>query len=212
MLVYGSKFWYDNDKFFTQVNNPTEEQLRKHIEQWKKNNIIAKDARVFWLETCGASTSANCLAATGYNIDVKTPTGYILQSDEVIADYHNDPRNYSKLKNATGVDPTVQPGNRVAAYYVVSAKDLFNAKAVHSTKFTRLDLIEYLKLGCALQVCINPPGHYVAIVGYDVEKNEFIYNDSWPTRKPEWNGNGFNRRFTKEEEATIVQEMVIYYP
>lgn len=199
-MIVGARFWNDRDRYYSQVNNPTEEELRK----------LGFSA---WLQSCGSSAGATCAAAVGYFLEIRCPGGYLLPADEAITDYLNDPGNYAKLRReASWIDPGVQPGNRHAAYYPIAAREIFGARAVHWVQATPQRIVDQVRRTRAVQGCISPPGHYLAIVAYDPATEELIYHDPWPSRKASWYGDGFCRRFTELELETIVSEAVIWCP
>jgi hypothetical protein len=53
------------------------------------------------------------------------------------------------------------------------------------------------------------PGHCIAAVAYDDEKQEIVYNDPWPGRFPD--GNGFNRGMGRAELKSHVKPFMIAY-
>ena len=185
---------------YVQTNNPTEEQLRKH-------------GVGSWLETCGSTAAVNCLAALGWDLTIVCPGPYQPQPEEVLADWMNDPRNYGELREARpDWNPEAAPGNRVADYYPRAVAAVFAARAEYVPLADRERLVEHLVAGRALQLCLMPPGHYVAAVAYDQDTQEIVYHDSWPGRVKEWNGDGFARRMTRTEEAAIQPYVVVYSP
>jgi len=199
-MIFGARYWSDRWRYHSQVNNPTEEELRK-----------LGYAR--WLQSCGSSSAAMGAAVVGYDVEIRCPGGYILPADEAITDYLNDPTNYPKFRVAAPwVDPVKEPGNRHAAYYPLAAREVLGARALHWTTVTPAKIVEQLRRGRAVQGCIVPPGHYLLIVAYDPATEELIYHDPWPTRRPAWAGDGFCRRFTELELETIVSEAVIWCP
>ena len=199
-MIVGARYWDDRERYYSQVNNPTEEQLRKH-------------GTGSWLETCGATAAVTCLAALGYNLEVICPGAYRPQPEEVLADYLNDPRVYGELlKVRPDWDPKAAPGNRVANYYPYAVMAVFRAQAEYIPAINREGVIGHLLRCHAVQVCLKPPGHYVAAVAYDKATEEIIYHDPWPGRKPSWGGDGFGRRMTKTEEAAIQRYVVAYLP
>jgi hypothetical protein len=70
-------------------------------------------------------------------------------------------------------------------------------------------IASYLANGNAVQLCLINPGHYIAAVAYDDEKQEIIFNDPWPGRFADQNG--FNRRMGRAEVAANVKTFFIVY-
>jgi hypothetical protein len=197
-MIDGAKYWNDRTCYHVQTNNPTEEQLRK-----------AKLAS--FLETCGGSAAANCCCAIRGNIEIKCPGGFILQNDEVAADYLNDKRNYDKFR---GIRPDLNPekiqGNRVPQYYPVMAREVFKVRAEYFDRLFLPAIAKYLASGAAIQICLQKPGHYLAVVARDAVTDELIYHDSWPARV---GGDGFCKRMGRPEFLQNTKPFcVVYWP
>lgn len=194
--MVGAKYWNNRNHYYIQANNPTEQILKKRLDGG-------------WLESCGPTAAVNCIAALGYPVTITTPGLYEPQPEEVVMDFFNDPRNYSKLRAIRDLDPEVWLGNQVPQYYPYMANMVFGASAKFeffgSDGFDRM--ASYLFEGKSIQLCFEDPGHYIAVVAYDGEI--MIYNDSWPGRLAD--GNGFNRELTKEEFINIKNFAVIYW-
>lgn len=199
-MVIGLKKWNDKNTYYTQINNPTEEILRK------KN-------KTGYLETCGPTAAVNVLAARGDNILIKCPGDYIPQPEEVLTDFFNDPANYKDLEKArAGMDPGKWLGNEVPQYYTVAIPKVFNVDCKFVWAPSWEDIAEYLSKNIGIILCLKTPGHYIGGVGYDDFTKELIYNDPWPGNKwPErYAGkSGFNRRITQEEFNKNTKEFCI---
>ena len=194
-MIYGAKYWNNLLHYYCQVNNPTEEILRK------------TGARGF-LETCGSTAAVNCLAVHGYKLAIKCPGLYHPQPEEVLNDWFNDPRNYPALQQVRmDIKPEDLPGNRVPQYYPVAIEDVFNVECQFRWFSTHHDLFDLFKKGCSIQLCLKSPSHYVAAVAYDDETSEIIINDPWPGRFPD--GKGFNKRISDMENLT---NFAVVYP
>jgi hypothetical protein len=125
-------------------------------------------------------------------------------------DYFNDPRNYDLLKRVRpDTPPDVWHGNEVPQFYPAAARAVFGIKAefLWSNHFDKI--ASFLVQGNAVQLCLVNPGHYIAAVAYDEDREEIIYNDPWPGRFPD--GNGFNRRMGRAECAANVKPFLIVY-
>ena len=199
-MILGAAKWADRDTWFSQVNNALETELRKL-------------GVVHWLQSCGASAAATCAAAVGYDVTITAPGGWIMQADQIINDYLNDPGNYIKMQAvAPELDPSLDPGNRHAPYYPLAAREVLGAQAIYLYPFHAQTMADHLRRGRAIQVCINPPGHYLAVVAWDAATGEYIYNDPWPGRPRVPAADGFNTRMTTAEYNSIVAEAVLWCP
>jgi hypothetical protein len=197
-VIAGAKYWNHRERFHIQTNNATEEQLRKH-------------GVGSWLETCGATAAVNCLAALGWDLTIRCPGPYEPQPEEVLADFLNDPASYPELRKARpDWNPEAAPGNRVADYYPRAVAAVFGARADYIPRVAYSTIVDLICAGHALQLCLMPPGHYIAAVAYDKATAEIIFHDSWPGRRKEWNGDGFARRMIGDEEAAIQPYVVVY--
>ncbi|MFA5335689.1 MAG: hypothetical protein WC324_02090 [Candidatus Omnitrophota bacterium] len=195
-VIVGAKYWNDRSRYYVQTNNPTEEMLRK------------EDGKGF-LESCGGSSSANCIASLGFDVEIKCPGGFVLQADEVAVDFFNDPRNYEKLRRLRpGIDPSAIQGNRIPQYYPLMAKEVFGVKAEYFESLTWNKLEQWLALGSAVQICLKEPGHFLAVVAKDLVTDEIVFHDSWPARV---GGDGFSKRMGKSEFDTNVKNFCIVY-
>ena len=179
-MIVGAKFWNDRDRYYAQTNNPSEELLRK-------------TGAVGWLETCGPTAAIMCLATLGYELTVTCPGVYRPQPEEVLSDFLNDPRNYPELaKERKDITPDKLPGNRVPQYYPLAVSRVFDAKAFFTWLTDPVQLAKWLTEGRAVQICLEKPGHYLAAVAFDDERDEIVFNDPWPDQYKD--KNGFNRR------------------
>jgi hypothetical protein len=192
--MIGAPFYNDRNRFYVQTNNPTDIYLRK---------VGGRE----WLETCGPTAAVNCLASLGHDLTCSTPGGYQPQPEEILHDWMNDPRKEDVRESIRkGVGEI--PGNRVPQFYPRAVFDVFGARGeflfTHSWDF----IIEKMYEKKAVQVCLVSPGHYLAIVAYDPEMNDLIYNDSWPGRT---GTDGFNLRMSKNMYLNNVKKFAIVY-
>jgi hypothetical protein len=196
-MIKGVKLWYDRNRYYTQTNNPTEEVLRKRSDG-------------LWLVSCGPTAAVGCLAAMGFDVECSCPGSYRPQSEEVLMDFFNDPRNYPALK---AVRPDTPPdqwhGNEVPQFYPPAVEAVFRVKAVFEFGADFGQTAAYLREGRAVQLCLVKPGHYIAAVAFDEETREIIFNDPWPGRFQD--GNGFNRRLGDAEYKVNVKPFRIVY-
>lgn len=195
-MIHGPRAWNDRERYYTQVNNPTEEQLRKAGVSG-------------WLETCGPTAAVNCIAALGADLTITCPGRYRPQPEEVLSDYLNDPRNYGVLRAARpDVDPSEIQGNRVPQDYPVAVREVFGVRATYLESLGWPGVMGHLVARRSVQVCLIKPGHYLAVVAYDETTDEMIYHDSWPARV---GGDGFCRRITRDAYESNVRPYVIVY-
>jgi hypothetical protein len=196
-MIRGTTLWNNRDCYYVQTNNPTEEYLRKN----GKGN---------WLVSCGASAGVTCIASMGNEVTVTCPGAYRPQSDEVLMDYFNDPRNYEILKKIREeTPPDSWNGNEVPQFYPAAVSAVFGVKAefLWGNDFGRI--VSFLQAARAVQLCLVKPGHYIAAVAYDDERREIVFNDPWPGRFSD--GNGFNRRLGEAEcKANVKSFMIVY--
>ncbi|GHU01814.1 hypothetical protein FACS1894147_02380 [Spirochaetia bacterium] len=196
-MIKGVRFWNDKDCYYTQTNNPTEEILRKRSDGG-------------WLVSCGPSAAVTCIAAMGFNVFCGCPGEYVPQSEEVLMDFFNDPRNYAVLKAARpDTPPDVWHGNEVPQFYPVAIRAVFGVSASFVWGNSFDTIVAHLQAGRAVQLCLVKPGHYIAAVAYDDETKEIIINDPWPGRFTD--GNGFNRRMTQGEIKSNTKPFLIVY-
>jgi len=195
-MIKGVKFWSYRDCYFVQTNNPTEEILRKSSDG-------------VWLVSCGPSAAVTCIAAMGFDVEVKTPGGYKPQSEEVLMDFFNDPRNYPALQKVRPeTPPDVWHGNEVPQFYPVAVTAVFGVKARFERGAVFETVASELQNGKAVQLCLKKPGHYIAAVAYDDVADEVIFNDPWPRRFKD--GNGFNRRLSKADFSNVKPFRIVY--
>lgn len=195
-MIKGVKFWNARDCYFVQTNNPTEEILRKRSDG-------------VWLVSCGPSVAITCIAAMGFDVEVKTPGDYKPQSEEVLMDFFNDPRNYPALQKVRPeTPPDMWHGNEIPQFYPVAVQSVFGVKARFEWTAPFEKVIAELQAGKAVQLCLKKPGHYIAAVAYDDERDEIIFNDPWPGRFKD--GNGFNRRLKRVDFSNVKPFRIVY--
>jgi len=146
----------------------------------------------------------------GINTAIRCPGAYEPQSEEVLMDYFNDPRNYEALRRARpDTPPEKWHGNEVPQFYSVAVPAVFGVKAEFFFGNDFNLIAKLLQTGRAVQLCLITPGHYIAAVAYDSGKREIIYNDPWPDRFKD--KNGFNRRMNELEYKGNVKPFFIVY-
>jgi hypothetical protein len=162
-----------------------------------------------WLQSCGPTAAVNCLAVLGYSLQVECPGTYHPQPEEVLMDYFNDPRNSEKLKQIRDLDYTHLPMNEVPQLYPQAVMDVFCAHGEFTWIGTFAGVAGAVDEGKTVQVSLDDPGHYIAIIAYDEQTDELIINDPWPSRFHD--GNGFNRRFSRNSFNRNVKPYAIIY-
>jgi len=196
-MIRGVKHWDSRDHYYVQTNNPTEEVLRK-----RKNGN--------WLVSCGPTAAVSCLAAMGCDVAIRCPGEYQPQSEEVLMDYFNDPRNYDTLRKIRPeTPPDTYHGNEVPQFYAAAVPAVFGVKAEFLWGADFLKIAAFLEAGRAVQVCLVQPGHFIAVVACDRETRELIYNDPWPERFA--NKDGFNRAMSESElKLNVLPYLIVY--
>lgn len=198
-MVKGARFWNTVDAYYSQENNPTEAYNKK-----RQQNRTA-----YWMETCGPTSAVNCISAMGFKVTIDCPGDYEPQPEEVLMDFMNDPRNDTAFKKIRdmGKDRYI-PENQVPQYYPMSVRMVFNVLASFkwgaSFEVIRDDVIR----GHAIQVCMKNPGHYIAIVAYDSDKDELIYHDSWSSK---YSDGGRSHRLCHSDVVNNLQPYRIVY-
>jgi cell division protein YceG involved in septum cleavage len=100
-------------------------------------------------------------------------------------------------------------GNEVPQFYPIAVHAVFGVHGAFQFGHDFGSVAENLRAGKAVQLCLIRPGHYIAAVAYDEERQEIISNDPWPERFPD--KNGFNRRLTEGEYRSNVKPYLIVY-
>lgn len=223
-MIRGAKYWNDRTFYFTQENNPDEvlEHMRDE-EEVAHVTALLEGARVprgilervrkimsDYLESCGPTAAVNCLAALGYDLDIRCPGFFRPQPEAVLMDWFHDIRNFDAMRGArNNLEPGKIPGNRVPQYYPEAVFHVFSANAEFQFVRDWNQVKHFLFSGGAVQLTLKNPGHYIACVAYDDSEDELIYHDSWPSRFGD--GNGFCRRLEYEEYMDNVQPWAIFY-
>ncbi len=199
-MIYMTEGAKSRTHYYTQTNNNTEILLKKYKGSG-------------YLVSCGPTAMLNCISPFGYDVDITSPTGkWFFQPEECVTDFLNDVRNYPKLKSIRDVDleNASFAGQEIPQYYPYAASILFGATARFDGFWKNWSMIvDHIKGGGTVQICLENPGHYLAVVGYDSTLDVLIYNDPWPGRHDD--GNGFHVSMDKVEYNTNVKSYVIWY-
>ncbi len=200
--MIGLKYWNENN-YYTQTNNPTEEKYRKFIQEHELD--------IGFLETCGPTAVVNILAARGDNVEVKCPGKYKPQPEEVLTDWFHDPQNYPKIKQIIGNAKDIM-SNRWARVYTIAVPDVFDKPCNFVDKISFSLIKEYLEKNIGIVVCLNDPAHYIPIGKCDPVAKMIAYNEPWPGNywpKRLIGTSGFNRKVTYEELNENVKRFML---
>lgn len=186
-MIKGARHWNNRDlSMYVQTNNAAESFAP--------------------LEACGPTAAVMCIAALGERVDVHCPGPWRPQPEDVLHLWFLDPRNIATLRAIRDLSDV--PGNRVPQYYPRAVAEVFAVRCdfVYTNKLGAIQA--RLDDGHTVQLCLEQPGHYIAVLAYDTDTGELIYNDPWPARV---GGDGFNRRMGREEYERNVQPFALIY-
>jgi hypothetical protein len=205
-LITGAKYWDKLDRYYKQSNNSVETMIKKLGIEWVKKSGNNGGKSPGWLETCGPTAAVMCMDA----MDILPWQPYDgVQVEDILTLWLNNPCNYGDMRaSRPELNPDEWMGNRVPQYYPPAVKKLFKVSA----RFASLsweDIASMLLNGHAIQLCKVTPGHYIAAVAYDSEKNEIIYHDPWPEQYAD--GQGFCRRITRPEFVANIHPWGVIY-
>jgi hypothetical protein len=188
--------WNDPDAYYSQTNNVVEAILGK----------VKADRK---LESCGPTSAVMILDAIGQLDVYPTIGGWMIQPEDLLACWFNDPRNYDDMRRIRkDIDPANIMGNEVPQWYEAAIPAVFGTMARFYWGCTPDQIVQALKNRRGVLATMVKPGHYIAIVGYDLDKNEAIYHDPWPgnTWPQRYAGKpGALRRMTAAEIAENVK-------
>lgn len=220
-MIFGLKKWDDRSTYWDQTNNPTEQVLKKDALRDSKRikeigaeysipeNVINEliIAVSPWLESCGPTAAVNIVNSLSVDVYFKGPALHKVPGDEALTDFFNTPSNYPKFDRIRKeIDPDSILNNEIPQFYIVGIPEVFGLKcSFHWGRIWGL-FIRIIKEGHGLMVCLRKPGHYIGIVAYDDETEEFIYRDPWagnPWPERHRKKDGFNRRLNIEEFENI---------
>ncbi len=217
MNIVGAKYYNDPNRYYTQTNNPEEEVLRKSgaeragklIALGVDPSIVAKAGVRSFLETCGPTSATNCILAKYDIADIKCPGGYNTQKEQQLADWFNDPGKYSVMRPfRKELNPALVMCNRIPQYYPPAVKEVFGIDCEFKWVKSIDEIVDIVKAGNPVQICLKDPGHYVAVVAVDLDTSDFIINDPWPGRFPD--NKGFNKILFKSEWINVNLFIIVY--
>jgi hypothetical protein len=206
-------------RYFVQINNSTEFIIRaakadlanKLIADGVAPSIIKEAGAWKYLESCGGGEIANsCVSIMPEPWSPVTPGGWEIPVDDLVMSCLNHPDNADAMRAALpGFEGALKFENRYMQLHPVAARLIFGILAEYRAHATYEEIRDIILSGNA--VGIHLKGHYVAGVLFDDVSGHIIINDSWPGRKPEWKGDGFNKPLTREEFAEGHDEIVVYF-
>lgn len=174
-MITGAKFW-DKD-YYDQKNNAFEQQNK--LKYGEKVTVIQPNGKsdiIHYSEMCGPTSAINCLSALGYDLRVYTAAGPVNVQPEDLLPCWMYQNKKTLLALHDGIENELP--ERVMANYPYSVNQLFKANAEFLGPWINWDrLVKMICAGGAVQILL--PGHYVACVAYDDEKNEIIFLDSY---------------------------------
>lgn len=188
-MIRGALNYQERYLYSVQTNNPTEAMFKKRRE-------------ASWLESCGPTAAVNSLSALGHRVTVTTPGGWEPQPEELLLDWFHDYRNAEILGS-------YEWPNRVMSLYEPAVLSVFGVQC-RVINLTWGSLTDHLAAGQAVQLLLKQPGHYIATVAYDDEKDEVLFWDSWPQRFAD--SDGFNKRMGKDEYEVNTHVTGVLYP
>ena len=205
--------------YFKQTNNAVEaidrglkaEIVAKLREKGVSEEILKYAKVLGYLESCGGDSIATGCAAVG-GPEVVAPLvcrgGWKPQMDDIVMLCLNDPRNAAAVKAIMGqaFDVAGALENRYMTLHPLAARLVFGMEAEYRRNATYDDALKLLNEQNAVGMLI--PGHYVCAV--DERAGVAIGNDSWPERKLEWGGDGFNRDIVRSEFEAGPHSIVVY--
>ena len=200
-MKHFTKYGALEDTVYSQVNNPSEEQIRKDdIEDRAKITAFLRDAKISeaiiskamqamggYLETCGPTAATMGVHAIGKLGTFECPGFYSPQPEQIAADWFNDPRNYAMMRKIRPeTDPAAWAGNRIPQFYPAMIKDVFGVTAIFAWDksyeyISKWILENFSFLACFKESMLKKvPGHFFTVVGFDDQTGNIIYNDPWP--------------------------------
>ena len=226
-MLLGTKYGLDREFYFIQTNNAVE-----HIVHAIKDEVAEKLITQGWvsqaqldsihmrgyLESCGAEEVVNNCAnllgpdLPGYRQLQNTFPGWGgPQLDDVAMLCFSDPRNAAAwVRSIPGFHGDDVMENRYMELHVVVAEMMFGVRSEWERGRTYDECASQVQSGNSVGMLI--PGHFISAGIFDTGTGLMRIKDSWPGRKPEWNGDGFLQPITREEFAAVDQTVVYFHP
>jgi hypothetical protein len=221
----GIKYCNDKSIRYEQTENSIESIIKKIKQEYANETIITaakhgvenqeflNDVYIIsngFLESCGPGAMATLMEGMDYlNINnyFRFPTGKQIQMDDAITVHMNDPRNDYYYQSGDEMD------NRYFNSYIIAAKLLFNCQAFLLHNITFEKIVGQLIIGNGVQVMLNNPKHFIALVGYESESNTIKYHDPYGSRKtgkPDLLHKGIFEDIGKNDFENIYKTAIIY--
>lgn len=176
VLVKGKKVSIRYD----QTKNSAEALIKKTTAEINKMLGVNNKIRRGYLESCGMSALACEMEGLEYapvDKPIQFPTGKTIPLDDGLMTFVNLPSN-DKLFQAGDVFD-----NRYWDTIITAAKECFGCDAYLQRFDKDFDFLSVeLERGNGVIICLDEPGHYLALIAYDQESDEIIYHDSWGSR------------------------------
>ena len=200
-MIKGVSNWNDRSRFWVQTKNAIEALLKVALPAG------ADGIHHGWLETCGPTSAVNVLDAMGKPISCISIGGASIRPMDFLTVWMNTPANLPAMSK-TITNPDLYMENEIAEFYPVAVQTVFGAVVEYHTGQTFDWLASLVAGGHGAMICLKSPGHFLAVVAYDDEKQELIYNDSWPGRT---GTDGFNLRLTKTDFESNVKPYCLIF-
>jgi len=226
MNLTGTRYGQVRDYYWVQTNNAIEYIIRAVKGEVADALILAGVAPELlvkvhargYLESCGAEEVVNnCANLLGPDMPgtgmSKLFPGWSSgpQLDDVVMLCFSDPRNLSQWEKVIpGLHGDEVMENRYMQLHPTVAKMLFGITGMWRTGRTYEECVQAVQAGHSVGILL--PGHFVSSGVVDLDTGELRIKDSWPNRKPEWNGDGFLQPLGREEFAAVQQTVIYFKP
>lgn len=169
MAIIGAKNW--QEEYYTQTNNAVEQLLARY---GAKTHLVS----------CGPTAAVNCIRALGIEPKATTTAGWELQPEDALMLWFHDKRNWKKLTNIrpeTSPEFTEYSPNEIPQYYPLAVREVFGVQGTFRWIADFKVLADFVAAGVPAQISIKP-GHFLALLAYDTDTKEIIYNDPLSSR------------------------------
>jgi hypothetical protein len=230
-MLKGTKYGQDRNYYFIQTNNAVEGIVRAiKSDLSRKLLALGVDQKTLdaahaksYLESCGAETVTNaCANLLGPALPGVSQLSSLFpgwpkgpQLDDIAMLCFSDPANAPEMSRALpGFRGEEEMENRYMELHPVVARMMFGIRAEHKRNRTYDECYQAILEGNSVGLLL--PGHYVSAGIVDDASGSIRIKDSWPGRKPEWNGDGFLQPLTRQEFDGIgvagkIEQTVVYY-
>lgn len=158
------------------------------------------------LESCGVTAFCCCQEAIG-SITSKDyfhfPSGVPASFDDAVMIHINTYHIYES-------DPDRFDNRWARSYPKLAATILKNVNSQYLKIDSIQDVFDALGKGCAVQLCLEDPGHYIAVIGYLSKTRELVYMDSWGGRPGLKNKGSFELMNKTEFDSNVKDFMITY--